>query len=409
MVSSALLLALLAAGQADGPDGARLRDALEARGDRQLYRYDYDEAAATYRQLDEQYARDPAGPYARASVIWNRIAQRSGSLRGSTHRGDRFWTQPRKPETTPEEEADFRRFTEEALARAERRLEEAPDDPVALYYRGAARGLRSGWEMVVERSYFRAFRSGLGAVGDHRRVLELDPEFWDAYAVVGAYEYSLATLPRALRMLAFLVGRRGNRERGLEYLRITADRGARARWGAMWSEAVILQREGMDAEALERVRLLRREFPENPDLALEEADLRNMLGAHREAQEIAECFLRDQRTGFGNYRLAAPGLARLRLGESLLFQERWEEAEAALTRGLAESPAPELEAMLRLRRGNARDGAGRVGEAGSDYIRVRQSGADEVLSDWADGLRRRPWPEGAPEELLPLAADRRNR
>ncbi len=407
MLSPVVLLALLAAGQ-DEPD-VRARSELEARGDRQLYNYAYDDAEATYRKLDERYEHDPAGPYARASVIWSRIAQRSGSLRGATHRGDRFWTQPRKPAVTPEEESDFRRFTEEAMARADRMLRKDPDDPVALYYRGATEGLVSGWEMVVERSFLRAFRSGLRAVGAHRRVLELDPEFWDAYAIVGAYEYGLATLPRVLRMLAFLTGRRGNRERGLAYLRTTSNRGTRARWGAMWSEAVILQREGMDAEALERVRLMRREFPENPDLPLEEAGLLNMLGSHRAARDIVERFIRDHRAGFGNYELAAPGLARLRLGESLLFEERWAEAETAFTEGLAEHPQPELEAMLLLRRGNARDGDGRPGEAGSDYLRVRKSEADEVLADWADGLRRRPWPGGAPEELLPLPASRGSR
>ncbi len=324
-------------------------------------------------------------------------------MRGSTHRGDRFWTQPRKIDVSEENAAEFRAFTEEALLRAERMLSRNPDDVTALYFRGAARGLVSGWEMVVERSYFRAFRSGLGAVANHRRVLELDPEFWDAYAVVGAYEYSLARLPRVLRMLAFLAGRRGNRDLGIEYLKITAERGERARWGAAWSEVVILQREGMDAEALDRIRELRREFPRNPDLILEEASLLNTLGAHREAREIASRFLTDQSAGFGNHDLVAPGLARLRLGESLLFEERWEAAETAFTEGLAERPEPELEAMLLLRRGNARDGDGRPGQAGTDYLEVRRSGADEVLAGWADELRRRPWPDGAPAELLPRA------
>ncbi len=390
-----LLFALLAAGQTPAE--------LEERGDRRLYDYEFAEADEAFRLLGERFPESPSGPYARAATVWSRIAQRNGSMRGSTHRGDRFWTQPRKPEVAPEEEARFRAGTEEALRRVERLLQRDPDDTEALYYRGAIRGLQSGWAMVVERSYFRAFRTGLGAVGDHRKVLALDPEFWDSYAVVGAYDYSLATLPGVLRMIAFVTGRGGDRERGLEYLRITAEKGTRARWGAMLSEAVILQREGMEQDALGRVRTLRREFPRNPDFALEEVALVNLLGSHREARALAERFLEDQRAGFGNFHLAAPGLGRLRLGETFLFEERWAEAEAAFAGALAENPPPELEAMVRLRRGNARDGAGKHGQAGADYIRVRRSGVDDVLAEWADALRRVPWPRGAPPELLPVA------
>ena len=53
------------------------------------------------------------------------------------------------------------------------------------------------------RAWFRATRLIRRAVGRHRRVQELDPGFRDAYLVPGTCVYSIARLPRPLRMVAF--------------------------------------------------------------------------------------------------------------------------------------------------------------------------------------------------------------
>ena len=90
-----------------------------------------------------------------------------------------------------------------------------------------------------------------------------------------------------------------------------------------------------------------------------------------------------------------------RLGEALLFAERWEEAEAVLTRGLKAGPNDAVRAILHFRRGNARDGAGRRPQALSDYGEVIRIDADDILKDWAKDLRRAPWPDAAPDGSHP--------
>ena len=154
-------------------------------------------------------------------------------MRGSSLRNDRFFSQQGRPETTPEEEAAFREHLEEAYRRAEDLLERDPDDLEALYYLGATEALESGWAVIVDRAWFRAARTIRRGVGRHRRVQELDPDFKDAYAVPGAYDYGIATLPRPLRMLVFLFGMRGDREGGAARGRDHRERGpARALGGA---------------------------------------------------------------------------------------------------------------------------------------------------------------------------------
>ena len=375
--------------------------ALDREGVQFLFDYDFEEADRVYREFSERFPDHPFGPYNRAAVIWTRLAQQSGGMRGSSHQGDRYWTQTRKPDASPEDAERFRELTEDALARAERALEEDPADLDVLYYLGATEALQSGWEIVIKRSYLAGARLIRRAVGRHRAVLEADPGFADAYVVPGAWDYGVATLPRALRALAFLFGVRGDRDRGLEWVTRTSREGQRARWGALWTLAVLRQREKQFDEALAAVRTLARQFPKNPDYALEEIAVLVSGREFAAARETAQVFLERRDEGFGNYHLAAAGLPELRLGEAFLFDGQWEEAASAFTMGLAAEPVSELRALLHFRRGNAHDGLGRRRAALGDYLRVQQADADEVLEDWAETLRRTPWPDGAPVGATP--------
>ena len=351
-----------AAGSAGGQPAAGERAdelaAAETAGSQLLFDYDFDEAIGHYARVSERFPEHPTGPYNLATTIWTRLAQRSNGMRGSSLRNDRFFSQQGRPETTPEEVAAFREHLEEAYRRAEALLERDPDDVEALYYLGATEALESGWAVIVDRAWFRAARTIRRGVGRHRRVQELDPDFKDAYAVPGAYDYGIATLPRPLRMLVFLFGMRGDREGGLLGVQITADEGRRARWGGLWTHALLMQREELEDEALAAVRRLTRKFPRNPDFVLDEVSILMAQGDFEAARELAEVVLERREAGYGNYHLALPGLVEARLGEALLFAERWEEAEAVLTRGLEAGPNPEVGAILHFRRGTPGTGRG---------------------------------------------------
>ncbi|MXZ59834.1 MAG: tetratricopeptide repeat protein [Acidobacteria bacterium] len=393
-------LAAAAAQPAPAEPAAELA-ALETAGSQLLFDYDFDEAFEHYARVSERFPEHPTGPYNLATTIWTRLAQRSNGMRGSSLRNDRFFSQQGRPDATPEEEAAFREHLEEAYRRGRALLERDPDDVEALYYLGASEALESGWSVIVDRAWFRAARQIRRGVGRHRRVQELDPGFRDAYAVPGAYDYGVATLPRPLRWLAFLFGIRGDRDGGLEGVWITADEGRRARWGGLWTWALLMQREEREDEALAAIRRLNTRFPKNPDFVLDEVSILTALGDFEAARELAERVLERREAGFGNYRLVLPGLAEARLGEALLFQERWEEAETVFSRGLAAEPNPEVQAILLFRRGNARDGAGQRGTALTDYGRVIRDDADQVLGEWAEELRRAPWPDAAPDGSHP--------
>jgi len=394
----ALPATLAAAAAPQPPAGGPAEEiaALEGAGAQFLFDYDFEEALRTYEELNERFPEHPSGPYNTATTIWTRLAQRSNAVRGPSLRNDRFFSQDGRPEPTPEEETAFREQLAEAFRRSEALLERDADHREALYHLGAGEALEAGWAVIIDRAWFRATRLIRRAVGRHRRLQELDPGFRDAYVIPGTYVYSIARLPRALRMIAFLFGMRGDLEGGLGDIATTANEGRRARWGSLWTYELLMQREGRDDEALAAIRRLKRQFPKNPDFALDEITVLTALGDLEAARELGERALEQRDAGFGNYHLMLPGLAEAGLGEALLFAERWAEAEAVLSRGLGAGPSPEVRANLLFRRANARDGAGRRPDALRDYGEVLLTGADEVISDWATALRQAPWPDAAP-------------
>ncbi len=76
---------------------------LEREGYQHLFNYDFEEADQVFQRLGDQFPDYAAGPYGRASIIWMKAAQRSGGMRGSSHRGDRYWEQSGTPEVSDEE------------------------------------------------------------------------------------------------------------------------------------------------------------------------------------------------------------------------------------------------------------------------------------------------------------------
>ena len=58
------------------------------------------------------------------------------------------------------------------------------------------------------------FRAARRAYDEHERVLDLDPSRKDAGLIVGTYRYLVSTLSLPMRMMAYVAGFGGGRERG---------------------------------------------------------------------------------------------------------------------------------------------------------------------------------------------------
>jgi tetratricopeptide (TPR) repeat protein len=117
-------------------------------------------------------------------------------------------------------------------------------------------------------------------------VLELDPSRKEAAMVVGTYRYVVSTLSMPLRMMAYVAGFGGGRDRGIQMIQETAaTRDNESRTDAMFALVLLYNRERRYDDALRVLEELRRMYPRNRLAVLEAGStaLRAGRGAQAEA------------------------------------------------------------------------------------------------------------------------------
>jgi tetratricopeptide (TPR) repeat protein len=185
-----------------------------------------------------------------------------------------------------------------ALELEEDRLKKNPNDVDALYSRGATRGLKATWMALIDKAWFSALRSAVGARRDHERVLELDPSYTDAKMIVGMHNYVIGSVPWAVKVAASIVGLSGSREKGIQLLYEAANGGGEASVDAKIALALFLRREQRYPEAIKIVDGLAASYPKNFLLALELANLYNASGNGTEAVAVYRKLLKQSEAGF---------------------------------------------------------------------------------------------------------------
>jgi len=310
--------------QSQGAPVRRGTNALAARGFGELYNMDYDLALRDFTTLQSQHPNDPFPlNYLLAAELFKEL-NRIGALDTETYSGESFLTsKPRRPLDPTVQKRIFDLAAHvESLCNA--RLQANPRDTDALYARGVARGFRSMYMGMAEKSWLSAVRSALAARRDHERVLELDPSYVDAKMTVGIHNYIIGSLNWAGRAAVALVGVTGNKQKGLDYLREVSRSHGTSSEDATLALSLFLRREQRYSEALELVSRISSEYPRNFLFAVEYAHLLNAAGHGREA--IAQYRLALEKGRAGKFSTFQPEMAAWGLAVSLRGQREFEQA-----------------------------------------------------------------------------------
>ncbi|HEY0006324.1 MAG TPA: hypothetical protein VGB17_16200 [Pyrinomonadaceae bacterium] len=382
-----LLLTLMASGLAQGQaveqakpaevDQSQL-DSLRTEGSAALFSLDYEGARQKFLEIRRLFPSHPAGPLLLASSMWLQKLNESRRLQAALYNSKTFYAKT-------EDKIDLRAFepfkelVRQAIALSKARLKTTPRDTEALYYLGAAEGLKAAFEGTVERSFMSALRDGSSSVEHHRQVLKLDPAFRDAELTIGLYDYVVGSLPLPVKLLASVAGVRGSKKRGLATLERVAKEGRWSKENAKIILIALYKREKRFADALALVRDLSAQYPRNYLLKLETADALISQAAverqahnssepnvsEREALSLFESLLRDRDNARSH------DLIRFRYAEALLLVGQ---PETAAREFLSAAAAPGAEAslatMAHLRAAQSLDLSGKRKEAVTEYQAV---------------------------------------
>jgi hypothetical protein len=155
----------------------------------------------------------------------------------------------------------------EAVARA--RLSEDPTDHDALFALAMAFGLRADFAALIEGRNMAALSYTREASRIARTLLELAPDYADAYLATGIGRFIVGSLIAPMRWFLGAAGFEGDKNKGMRELRLAAERGRFLGPFARILLSIACLREHDTGGARELLVGLAHDFPSNPLFARE--------------------------------------------------------------------------------------------------------------------------------------------
>lgn len=302
-------------------------------GYNRFYNLDYDGSIAKFEQVIKAHPQEPiAYAYALQATIFRELYHQD-LLDTTYYAHDNFLTNQRKVDIPPANRQRIEFLTNQTISLAEQRLKADPQDKNALFARGFAKGLHAAFITLVDHAWFAAARQGLSSRNDSEAVLKIDPDYADAYMAVGIQQFAVASLPGFVRVVVGIAGVGGNKEKGLKWLKISAEKGIITSVESRTTLSLFLRHDARYPEALAVQHGLAVQFPHDYLFRLEEANLAKDKGDGPGAIAIYKQVLADaNRPGFfvdPRLQMALFGLADTERGQNLVADAAKHYLEAA--------------------------------------------------------------------------------
>ena len=296
-----MLFRLLCISTVIGVACAAAQDSADARGLNAFYNLDYDQALADFRQAAQQDSQ-AIGPHNHvAQTLLFREMYRSGALETQLISGNNPFLRRPKLNPGPGIEKNFNDEIQKAINLANGRLSRNSNDTGGLYGRGAAFALRANYEFLVKKAWRDALRDATLARKDHNRVTELDPSNYDARLIPGLHDYIVGSLPWTWKLLGFLVGFHGDKDRGLRTVEEVSRKGNQSKIDAEMLLCALYRREERPKQAIPLLEDLLRRFPRNNLLLFEQAQMYSSLGDKDKAIAAIERVAAGKRGGLPGF------------------------------------------------------------------------------------------------------------
>ncbi len=312
-------------------DDARLHEAYVA-----AYSLDHDEALRVLQAAAELSPELPTTYRALASITWLRLLFSRGTVLVDEYLGKVSRRDVQLGPPPPEVAGAFQHYLSMAIGRAEARVAQQPRDARALYELASALGLHAAYAATVEGRVGRAFGSARRAYRHAETAAAIAPDAPEPRLILGTYRYVVAGLNLPSRIVAYVSGMDGDRQRGLQLVEQAAAADAsRVQTEARFTLVLLYNREKRWDDALRVLERLRTAYPRNRLLWLETGATALRAGrpadAERWLSEGLEKAARDDRTRmFGE-----DALWRLKRGQARLRAGRLAQAREDLLAGLA--------------------------------------------------------------------------
>ena len=258
LIALVAVLALAANAHADA------NDPLLESGFQAMYALDFAASERYFSGYVLQQPEDPVGYAAQAACVLFTELDRLNVLDAEFYVDDKKLLAEPTGTANPETKQRLFELTGRARRLADVLLRGDPSNVNGLFALALSNGLEADYAFLVEKARLGAAKPGRASYEYATRLLQADPQFYDAYIWTGVTNYIVASLPFPLRWLAKLRGYPGSKETALRDLKTAADKGSLLKPYAKILLTVTYLREKMKPAAKTLLLELSAEFPTNP-------------------------------------------------------------------------------------------------------------------------------------------------
>lgn len=238
-------------------------------GFQQLYSLDFEGARKQFTDYEKARPDDPMGKAAEAASYLFQEFNSKGVLSSEFFLDDDKLLKGLSGDPEANANPDFVAANDQARQMARDALKTNPTDTNALLVLTITDGMESDYDQIVERKQIPALSLTKQAEAEAHRLLALDPTAKDAYVALGAAHYIIGCLPGYKRAFLWFGGIHGDREKGMDEMKIAASQGGYLKPFAKILLALAYRREHEPAQARKLLTQLNEEFPSNPRFAYE--------------------------------------------------------------------------------------------------------------------------------------------
>jgi hypothetical protein len=243
------------------------------RGFRQMYDLNFDEAHRTFGQWESEHPADPIGPVSNAAAYLFAEFDRLNILHSEFFVDGGMWHRRPKVTADPAAHRAFDRELEKSGTLANEILQRTPEDADALFAKILTLGLRADYESLIERRDFDALKVIKDSRATAEKLLMIEPNYFDAYLAVGVENYLFSLRSAPMRWILQAGGAETDKDKGVQDLRLTAEKGCYLSPYARLLLAVAALHNKDIPKARDLLAALAREFPHNRLYAQELARL----------------------------------------------------------------------------------------------------------------------------------------
>ena len=231
---------------------------------RHLYNFEFQEAHRVLDRYEREHPESSMEAATRSAVYLFTELDRLDLLASEffQDRGERM----RKKKLDPDPALRDKLFeaTERTRELARKTLADDPKNAEAWFSLSTAAGIESDYLFFVEKKRLSSLKLHKESHNYSRQLLEIDPDYPDAYLTSGFYEYLVGDLPFFLRWFIHFDGVEGDKEKGIERLKYVSKN---ARYSAGFAKvllAAVYLREKRPADSVEMLSQLHQAYPRNP-------------------------------------------------------------------------------------------------------------------------------------------------